>query len=157
MGKKNRIGLQFSGWQELMQSIDRAAGEEGLKKATEAALKASKEYVNEQVTAIMRKANMPANGKFWTGDTKATLDKNFSVEWKGFTGEIKIGFNLSESLVSNFLMYGTPRHEPPMAAVPGLYDVAGILATEQCLTRKNKAKPLKNGLNGIWGDRWKTV
>ena len=105
MGKKNRIGLQFSGWQELMQGIDRAAGEEGLKKATEAALKASKEYVNEQVTAIMRKANMPAKGKFWTGDTKATLDKNFSVEWKGFTGEIKIGFNLSESLVSNFLMY----------------------------------------------------
>ena len=47
MGKKNQIGLQFSGWQELMQSIDRAAGEEGLKKATEAALKASKEYVNE--------------------------------------------------------------------------------------------------------------
>ena len=156
MGKKNRIGLQFSGWQELMQGIDRAAGEEGLKKATEAALKASKEYVNEQVTAIMRKANMPAKGKFWTGDTKATLDKNFSVEWKGFTGEIKIGFNLSESLVSNFLMYGTPRHEPPMAAVPGLYDA--VYGRKRKLQLPIcKEKPLKNGLNGIWGDRWKTV
>lgn len=134
MGKKNQIGLQFSGWQELMQSIDRAAGEEGLKKATEAALKASKEYVNEQVTAIMRKANMPAKGKFWTGDTKATLDKNFSVEWKGFTGEIKIGFNLSESLVSNFLMYGTPRHEPPMAVVPGLYDAVYGRKTQIAIT-----------------------
>ena len=122
------------GWQELMQSIDRAAGEEGLKKATEAALKASKEYVNEQVTAIMRKANMPAKGKFWTGDTKATLDKNFTVAWEGFTGEIKIGFDLSESLVSNFLMYGTPRHEPPMAAVPGLYDAVYGRKTQIAIT-----------------------
>ena len=89
MGKKNRIGLQFSGWQELMQSIDRAAGEEGLKKATEAALKASKEYVNEQVTAIMKKANMPAKGKFWTGDTKATLDKN--LRGKALLAKLKSG------------------------------------------------------------------
>lgn len=77
---------------------------------------------------------MPAKGKFWTGDTKATLDKNFSVEWKGFTGEIKIGFNLSESLVSNFLMYGTPRHEPPMAAVPGLYDAVYGRKTQIAIT-----------------------
>ena len=48
--------------------------------------------------------------------------------------EIKIGFNLSESLVSNFLMYGTPRHEPPMAAVPGLYDAVYGRKTQIAIT-----------------------
>lgn len=121
---KNKIGLQFTGWERLLSGIEKASGESGLKKATEAALKSSKEYVNKQVDAVMTKGNMPAGGKYWReGRTKASLDKNYSVTWSGFTGEIKIGFDMSESgSVSIFLMHGTPRHAPPMRKVSGLYD-----------------------------------
>lgn len=120
---KNKIGLQFAGWEDVLSGIEKAAGEAGLKQAVEAGLKASKEYINKQVDSIMTKGNMPAGGKYWTGKTKNSLDKNFDVEWSGFTGTIKIGFNLKGSgLTSIFLMYGTPRHEPPMDEVPGLYD-----------------------------------
>lgn len=120
---KNKIGLQFAGWEDVLAGIEKAAGEAGLKKAAEAGLKASKEYINQQVDSIMTKGNMPAGGKYWTGKVKDSLDKNYTVDWSGFTGEIKIGFGFRKSGgASLYLMYGTPRHEPPMNKVPGLYD-----------------------------------
>ena len=116
---KNKIGLQFTGWKELMASVDKVAGESGLKKATEDALKSSKQYVDSKVNSVMVKGNMPARGKYWTGDTKKSLNKDMTVKWQGFTGEIEIGFDLEKSgLVSIYLMYGTPR----MSKVDALYD-----------------------------------
>lgn len=120
---KNKIGLQFTGWKELLSGIEKAAGETGLKNVVESALKASKEYVNNNVDGVMRKNNMPAGGKHWTGKTKQSLDKNFNVEWEGFTGTMKIGFDMEQSgNTSIYLMHGTPRHKPPMKSVPGLYE-----------------------------------
>lgn len=116
---KNKIGLQFNGWKELMAGIDKVAGESGLKQATEDALKASKQYVDNKVDSVMVKGNMPARGRYWTGETKKSLNKDMTVKWQGFTGEIEIGFDLEKSgLVSIYLMYGTPR----MSKVDALYD-----------------------------------
>lgn len=120
---KNKIGLQFTGWKEMLSGIEKAADETGLKQATEAALKASKEYVNKNVDAVMTKGNMPAGGRYWEGKTKSSLNRNFTVEWSGFTGSMDIGFDMKKSgNLSIYLMYGTPRHEPPMNKVSGLYD-----------------------------------
>lgn len=116
---KNRIGLQFKGWKELMAGIDKVAGESGLKQATEDALKESKQYVDNKVDSVMVKGNMPARGRYWTGETKKSLNKDMTVDWQGFTAEIEIGFDLEKSgLVSIYLMYGTPR----MSKVDVLYD-----------------------------------
>lgn len=116
---KNKIGLQFNGWKELMAGIDKVAGESGLKQATEDALKASKQYVDNKVDSVMVKGNMPARGRYWTGETKKSLNKDMTVKWQGFTGEIEIGFDLEKSgLASIYLMYGTPR----MSKVDALYD-----------------------------------
>lgn len=116
---KNKIGLQFNGWKELMAGIDKVAGESGLKQATEDALKASKQYVDNKVDSVMVKGNMPARSRYWTGETKKSLNKDMTVKWQGFTGEIEIGFDLEKSgLVSIYLMYGTPR----MSKVDALYD-----------------------------------
>lgn len=116
---KNKIGLQFTGWKEMLAGIGRATDEAGLKQAVEAGLKATKEYVNKNADTAMQKGNMPARGKYWKGKTKESLDRNYDVEWSGYTGEMKVGFNFEDSgLTSIFLMYGTPRTAP----VPGLYD-----------------------------------
>ena len=77
---KNKIGLQFTGWKEVMQNIGRMADESGLKQATESALKATKDHINAKADAIMQKGNMPAGSKYWTGETKRSLDKNYDVE-----------------------------------------------------------------------------
>lgn len=116
---KNKIGLQFTGWKEMLAGIGRATDEAGLKQAAEAGLKATKDYVNKNADAAMSKGNMPARGKYWTGRTKKSLDKNYDVDWAGYTGTINIGYNLEESgLTSIYLMHGTPRMSP----VPGLND-----------------------------------
>lgn len=120
---RNRIGLQFTGWEELIEKIDKVAGDEGMKHAVEDGLKASKQHVNAKIKPVMTKSNLPAHGDYSHGGTLDSLDKNFSVDWNGPTAEIKVGFDFSKSgLKSIFLMHGTPRHKPPMAAVPGLYE-----------------------------------
>lgn len=116
---KNKIGLQFKGWKETLSGIEKIAGESGLKTATEDALKASKAHVNRKAGTAISKSNLPAGGKYSGGETRKSLDANFNVDWHGYVGEMKIGFNMKESgLTSIFLMHGTPRHAP----VPGLKD-----------------------------------
>lgn len=117
---KNKIGLQFKGWQEVLSGIDKAAGESALKEVVNDALAASKGIVNAKIKKTMNKSNLPAHGKYSNAPhTLESLNGDFDVNWTGFTGEIKVGFDLEKSgLVSIFLMYGTPRMQP----ANGLYD-----------------------------------
>ena len=122
---RKKIGLQVKGLEEYMAKLDEIGGNTAMKRGAEAALKASKQYVNPQITAAMAKPNLPAGGAYSQDDTINSLDKSMAVEWEGLTGKIKVGFDLKKSgLTSIFLMYGTrgtPRH-PPMKEVAGLYD-----------------------------------
>lgn len=112
---RNRIGLQFDGWEDTLAKLDELGGTKAMKRGVEGALRASKEYVNPQIEAALNK--LPAGGKYSTGDTKRSIDKDMSIEWSAMTGEIKVGFDLKKSgMTSIFLMYGTPRMKP----VPGL-------------------------------------
>lgn len=114
---RNRIGLQVKGFDEYMAKLDKIGGSDAMKRGVESALKASKQYVNPQINSAL--ANLPAGGRYSHGGTKASIDKDMTVEWSGFTGEIKIGFNFKKSgLKSIFLMYGTPKMSP----VAGLKD-----------------------------------
>lgn len=114
---RNKIGLQFNGWTETMEKLDKLGGTSAMKRGVEAGLKSSKQYVNPQITQAMSK--LPADGKYSTGGTKQSIDKDMSIDWHGMTGEIKVGFDFSKSgLKSIFLMYGTPRMSP----VAGLQD-----------------------------------
>lgn len=67
------------------------------------ALQKSKEYVDEQAHAAMKKHHR-------TGKTESTILDSASVEWEGHLASIKVGFDISGGgLPSIFLMYGTPR------------------------------------------------
>ena len=114
---KNKIGLQFKGFDELIGRLEAAEGD--IKKATEAALKASKQVVNEGLNRDTTNANYPAGGKYATGALKRSIDKNFNVKWEGATASLKIGYDFKTSgMASIFLMYGTPK----MSKVQKLYD-----------------------------------
>lgn len=100
-----------------MAKLDEVGGSNAMKRGTEAALKASKQYVNPLIEQAMN--SLPAGGRYSTGATKKSIDKDMTVEWNGMTASIKVGFNFKESgLTSIFLMYGTPKHDP----VTGLYE-----------------------------------
>lgn len=116
---RNRVTIDFKGFDDYMAKLDELGSSQAMKKAVDAGLKSSKEYVNKEITRAMQKSNLPARGKYSHGDTVKSIDKNFKVEWDGMLAETKIGFDFSKSgLLSIFLMYGTPKMEP----VNGLYD-----------------------------------
>lgn len=111
---KNKIGLQFKGWQEVLSGIEKAAGESSLKEAVNDALAASKGIVNAKVKTAISKPNLPAKGKYSNAPHIASfLNKDFNVRWSGYTGEIDVGFDINgKGIVSIFLMYGTPKMKP---------------------------------------------
>lgn len=110
---KNKIGLQFKGFEEIAKRLDELAGTDGIKRAVEAGLKTSKEFVNGEITAALQKSKLPAHGKYSEGDTLKSLDKDFKIEWDGAQASTNVGLDFSKSgMTSIFLMYGTPRMPP---------------------------------------------
>lgn len=97
---RNRVRLQFGGFKEYAEKIDRLNGD--LKSIMTEALIESKKLVNPEIKKRMEKHRR-------TGTTEGSIDESLKVDWVGNVGEIKIGFEFDEGLPSVFLMYGTPR------------------------------------------------
>lgn len=108
---RNKIGLQVKELDYYMAKLDELGTGKAMKRGVEGALKASKQHVNPLIEKSM--AKLPAGGKYSTGNTKESIDRDMSVEWSGLTASIKVGFDFSKSGVTSiFLMYGTPRMQP---------------------------------------------
>lgn len=119
---RKKIGLQFDGWEEYMDKLDRLGGSQAMKKGVEEALTESKKHVNPLIEKAVEKNKLPAKGKYSYGDTKESIDKEMSVEWSGMTGSIKVGFDFSKSGVKSiFLMYGTPKMKPVSGLKNAIY------------------------------------
>lgn len=114
---KNKIGLQFEGIEEMIERLE--AAEADIKQATEAALKASKQVVNEGLTRDTKNGSFPAGGKYATGALQRSIDKDFNVKWEGTSASIEIGYDFKKSgMAQIFIMYGTPK----MPKVQKIYD-----------------------------------
>ena len=108
---RNKIGLQVKGFEDYMAKLDELGGSKAMVRGVEGALRASKQYVNPLIEKSM--AKLPAGGKYSTGNTKKSIDRDMSVDWSGMTATIKVGFDFSKSGVTSiFLMYGTPKMKP---------------------------------------------
>ena len=108
---RNKIGLQVKELDTYMAKLDELGSGKAMKRGVESALKASKRHVNPLIEQSM--AKLPAGGKYSTGTTKESIDRDMSVEWQGMTATIKVGFDFSKSGVTSiFLMYGTPKMKP---------------------------------------------
>lgn len=117
---RNKIGLQFEGFEEYMARLDKLGGTDAMRQGVEEALIESKKYVNPLISQAMNK--LPAGGKFSTGGTKSSIDTDMTVEWQGMTASIKVGFDFKKSgLKSIFLMYGTPRMRPVSGLKGAIY------------------------------------
>lgn len=117
---RNKIGLQVKGFEEYMSRLDELGGGKAMKRGVESALKASKEYVNPLINQAM--GNLPAGGRYSTGETKQSIDKSMDVDWEGMTGSVKVGFNFKESgMKSIYLMYGTPKMSPVKGLKAAIY------------------------------------
>lgn len=145
---KNKFTLEVKGFEELISKLDELGGSDAMKRGVESALKESKQYINSQIKMAMANGNLPAGGKYSTGETLKSLDEAIEVVWQGMTAEMKIGFKLEKSgLRSIFLMYGTPKMPP----VAGLKDaVYGNKTKKKCKEIQTEAinKVIKRIMEG---------
>jgi hypothetical protein len=119
---KNKIGLQFEGWEETITKLNSLAGDRGTMKAVEEALTESKEYVNELIDNAVNSGSLPAKGRYSSGNTKESINRDSNVEWQGQTATIKVGFDFKKSgTTSIFLMYGTPKMKPAKGLKNAIY------------------------------------
>lgn len=110
---RNRIGLNIDDldiYSNFFRSFDK-----DVKEFTEKALIESKEFVTSKLEKDTISPNYPAQGEYESKAQilKNSIDRDLSVEWDGNTAEIKVGYDFEKSgLVSIFMMYGTPHHNP---------------------------------------------
>lgn len=117
---RNKISLQGDMFEAYIARLDKLGGTDAMRRGTEKALKESKEYVTSEIDKAMMR--LPAGGKYSTGRTKASIDRDMTVIWNGLVGEIEVGFDLTKSgLTSIFLMYGTPKMDPVVGLKNAIY------------------------------------
>lgn len=105
MAKKNRLSIDFDGFETLQHRLKSMGGD--ARKAAENALVESHKIVTQKVTAAM----MPHRE---SGRTAQSIVQTPQIEWTGDTAVVKVGFNISEGgLASIFLMYGTTLYGQP--------------------------------------------
>ena len=115
-----KMGLEFSGFDEMIRNLERAGA--NVKQVAEAALTETFNIVTDKVDAVMVKPMMPVGGKYWTGETKASLRKDARVYWNGTEAHIWVGFDTKNGgWPSIFLLRGTPYHEPVQELVDAFF------------------------------------
>lgn len=119
---RNRVTIDFKGFDDYMEKMDKLGGTDLMKKGVEDGLRASKQYINDELKKVSTSSKYPAKGKYSQGLTKDSIDENLKIEWKGLVGYIKIGYNFNISgLRTIMLMYGTPKMQPVKGMKSAVY------------------------------------
>lgn len=110
---KNKIGLEFSGFDELIERLDASGGD--VKEAVDKSLEVANKIVSRKLSEDMKKHRQ-------TGETEKSIIKNATIEWDGMTASVGVGFDFGKGgLPSVFLMYGTPRMKPDKKIYNDIY------------------------------------
>lgn len=104
MGRKNKMSLDFKGFEEYYEKLDSLGGD--LKEVTEKALVTAHQLITPAIHKRMQFHKR-------TGKTEDSIAEIPNVYWEGTTASIDVGFHITDGgLPSVFLMYGTPRQKP---------------------------------------------
>lgn len=138
--KSRKNGFDTSMPQRYADQLEAAAGTDALRRAAQAGMAAAKVEINRQLTAAVQASNLPAGGKYSTGDTLESIDKTMTAAWSGNIATMPLGFDMSKSgLASIMLMYGTPK----MAPAPGLHEALYGTASMRRARKEQEAAILK--------------
>lgn len=120
-----KIALDSDELQIFIKHLE--AMNKNVKKSCESALKASKQYVTNNLEKDTVKPNFPAQGTYSHGGLKESINKDYRIEWQGNKAFIKVGYDFRKSgILSILMMYGAPRKVPEMKKAKKLYnDVYG--------------------------------
>lgn len=97
-----RIKIEFDGFDDMIKQFERM--EKDIKPAVEKALEASFDVIKPGIEPLL-----PSHRQ--TGSVEDSLIKRPEVVWTGNVGEVKVGFNLSDDVASQFLILGAKEAE----------------------------------------------
>lgn len=113
--KKNNIRLDTSVIEDMLAELEAMGG--NVEKAVIDALGQAAETVRDDTKEAVKKGNLPAGGKYSTGQTAKSVVTDTTVRKDGSVYWVPVGFDFDEPGAGGFLISGTPWVEP----VPELY------------------------------------
>lgn len=137
---KNKLSMSFSGFEDLAAKLDELGGDEALKRGVEAGLMAAKADADKSIKKAMSKSNLPAHGKYSTGESLKAIYSYSKVEWQGTEASVTVGFDRDISLTPAFLINGVPGLYSP---VPGLKQALRLNAKRRKMITSAMAKVVK--------------
>lgn len=115
-----KIKLEFAGFDEMLKKLN--ALEADTKKIADEAIRKSFEIVTEAAAEAVSEPNLPAGGRYSSGDTKRSLVRTPEITWSGTVATVPVGFNIKQGgLPSVFMMLGTPKRMKVQAVYDAFY------------------------------------
>ena len=111
--RRNKLSFQITGLDEMVEKLEELGAD--VKSVITEVLDNAGEDVGVRTKEAMKKANLPAGGKYSREETIKTVVLNPKTEWSGPIAEIGVGFDKTKNGVGSLLITGTPRMRPDYA------------------------------------------
>lgn len=111
--RKSAIEIDFGVFENLADQLEKLGAD--LKETFSDVMEEEGKKVAEDTKAAVAAANLPAGGKYSTGETEKSIIMSPKVEWSGSVGSIGLGFDKTQRGAGGFLITGTPRMRPDYA------------------------------------------
>lgn len=113
MARKKGLNIDFSDFVELYDQLERFGGK--IDDIVADAMEQTAQTVEEDTIDAMEAVNLPASGKYSTGDTKESIVKDAKAIKLGSFVEIDMGFDKTKQGAGGLLITGTPKMRPNYA------------------------------------------
>lgn len=137
--RRNKLSIDSTALEALAEELERLGG--NLKAVMDDALQQAGETVAADTLEAMDRSNLPAKGKYSTGETEKSVirESDVRVEWSGNIASVGLGFDKTKKGAGGFLITGTPRMQPDYAL-------------EQIFTRKTYQKKIMQDIQDVFED-----
>lgn len=107
---RNSLTLDTAGYEQALMRLLRV--EKDAKNVVEEAMKTIGDFIREDTKKAVEAQNLPAKGRYSSGDTSKSIIAVSRVEWNGGVGSMPIGFDFEKPGAGGFLISGTPTMKP---------------------------------------------
>lgn len=112
---KNQMTLDTSGLEAALSRLLATVGPERARQVVEENLEKVGERISNDTIEAVQAANLPAGGRYSSGDTEDAVIKKPRVTWDGGVAEIPVGFDFNKPGAGGWLITGTPKMRPDAA------------------------------------------
>ncbi len=107
---KNTFTLDTAPLEGFVQKIIDLDGD--AREAVESALEQAAETISDDTLDAVAPGNLPAQGRYSTGATEASVLRDQKARWTGTTAWIPVGFDFTMPGAGGYLISGTPKMAP---------------------------------------------